>query len=166
MATPARRAPTDLADVLRSLADALPAVLGRAIELRLVVPDDLPPARVAPLQLQDAVGAIVATARDAMAGHGRLTMSATALVPGRTERTLAGLEPGSYVRLEIAHTGQPIPRSRLPHTFEPFSTTEPANVGTGLRLPLAAAFARSSGGGISVESEAGLTTFRLYLPVA
>jgi len=39
-------------------------------------------------------------------------------------------------------------------------------VGTGLRLPLAAAFARSSGGGISVESEPGLTTFHLYLPAA
>jgi PAS domain S-box-containing protein len=163
---PERRVATDLADVFGALADVLPAVLGPAIALTIAVPDDLPPARIAPLQLQDALLAIVAAARDAMVGGGRFMVSATPVVPDRAEAVRAGLEPGSYLRIDLGHTGKAIPSSSIPNAFEPFSTSEPANVGTGLRLPLAAAFARSSGGGITVDSGPGLTTFHLYLPAA
>jgi signal transduction histidine kinase len=163
---PERRVPTDLAGVFGSLADVLPGVLGPAIDLRIAIPDSLPPARIAPLQLQDVLLGIVAAARDAMVGGGRFTVSATSLVPGRAEATRAGLKPGSYLRIDLGHTGRAIPRSFLAHAFEPFSMSEPENVGTGLRLPLAAAFASSSGGGITVDSEPGLTTFHLYLPAA
>src|SRR3954447_13671075 len=55
-------------------------------------------------------------------------------------------------------------RARAP---EPFFTTKPAGVGTGLGLAMAKDFAVQSGGGMTIESSPGRgTTVTLWLPVA
>jgi CheY-like chemotaxis protein len=53
----------------------------------------------------------------------------------------------------------------LARAHEPFFTTKPAGVGTGLGLPMARGFAEQSGGALQVESTPGIgTTVTLWLP--
>jgi CheY-like chemotaxis protein len=53
----------------------------------------------------------------------------------------------------------------LARAHEPFFTTKPAGVGTGLGLPMAKGFAEQSGGALQVESKPGVgTTVALWLP--
>jgi PAS domain S-box-containing protein len=77
----------------------------------------------------------------------------------------AGVE-GPNVVVEIEDTGTGIDPSRLEQVFEPFVTTKPVGVGTGLGLPICRTIVDSLGGSISVKSAVGRgTTFRVSLPI-
>ncbi len=74
---------------------------------------------------------------------------------------------GGRVVIEIRDTGAGIPPELMDRIFEPFVTTKPKGMGTGLGLHIAQSIVRSLGGEIAIESVVGEgTTVRVDLPAA
>ncbi len=73
--------------------------------------------------------------------------------------------PGDYTTLTVTDTGSGMTADVLEHVFEPFFTTHEVGEASGLGLSMAYAFARQSGGQLTVESDIGRgTVVTLYLP--
>jgi len=162
----ARRQPlkplvTDLAALLRSTEDLLRRAVGETVEAQLHVADDAWQVLVDPNQLENVILNLAINARDAMDGHGRLTVTLSNCTLDGSE----DLAPGQYVQLAISDTGSGIAPELLDKIFEPFFTTKKEGEGTGLGLSMAYGFLKQSGGHIRAESTPGAgTTFRIYLP--
>ena len=70
-----------------------------------------------------------------------------------------------FVEVRVADDGCGIPKTQLPHLFEPFATTKGPK-GTGLGLAVTWGIVDNHNGTISVESEVGVgTTFTVRIPV-
>ena len=141
----------DLRGRLLGMAELLRRSLGNGIALALDVPADLPPAFADPGPLEAAVMNLVVNARDAMPGGGTLTLRAWA-AEGR-------------VFLAVADTGAGMSEEVRARACEPFFTTKPEGVGTGLGLAQVFGFAQQSGGAVTIESAPGQgTTVTIALP--
>jgi C4-dicarboxylate-specific signal transduction histidine kinase/CheY-like chemotaxis protein len=80
-------------------------------------------------------------------------------------RTFAGAD--GRVAIAIRDTGCGIPPEVLQRIFDPFYTTKPIGVGTGLGLFICHGLVTSFGGEITVDSEVGHgSTFTVWLPAA
>jgi two-component system NtrC family sensor kinase len=103
-------------------------------------------------------------ARDAMEGHGRLTI-AVGMAASLPNAAPSSQNPYGYVAISVADTGIGIPPDQSERIFEPFFTTKQAGHGTGLGLSQVFGFAKQSGGEVAVSSEVGKgSVFTLYLP--
>ncbi|MBB5693336.1 ATP-binding protein [Muricoccus pecuniae] len=121
--------------------------------------------RVDPVQLDQVLLNLVANARDAMGGEGRVTIATdTAVALGEEPGLPDALPPGRWTVLEVTDTGPGIPPEIIGHVFEPFFTTRAGQGGTGLGLATVHGVVRQSGGALQVESRPGLTRFRIFLP--
>jgi signal transduction histidine kinase len=141
----------------RLLDELLPAVATpireQRVDLEMAVPPGLPPVRVDPMQLEQAILEIVSNALDAMPGGGRLRIGAF----------VANGDGPSTVVLEVSDTGGGIPAQVLPSVCEPFFTTR--QEGTGLGLAIAKRYVEQNGGRLEIASRPGEgTTVRLRLP--
>jgi PAS domain S-box-containing protein len=117
-----------------------------------------------PSQFDTALVNMVANARDAMMGEGRLTITVRSVESMPSVRLHPALT-GPFVAVSITDTGTGIAATQLEQIFEPFYTTKSVGEGTGLGLSQVFGFAKQSGGEIAVASELGKgTTFTLYLP--
>ncbi|MFP2910318.1 ATP-binding protein [Pyxidicoccus sp. 3LFB2] len=99
-----------------------------------------------------------------------LLNAAHAIEPGQAQhhviRVRARAAGDEQVLVEVEDTGCGIPPAALSRVFDPFFTTRPVGMGTGLGLAVCHGIIASHGGEISVESEVGKgTTFRVLLPV-
>jgi len=69
--------------------------------------------------------------------------------------------------VDVADTGQGIPKANLARIFDPFFTTKPVGKGTGLGLSICYGIIKKMEGEISVNSAVGLgTTFHVRLPLS
>jgi PAS domain S-box-containing protein len=115
---------------------------------------NVPPALADPGQVERVLMNLAVNARDAMPNGGTLSL--------RTERTATG-----DVSISVEDTGTGIDAALLPRIFDPFVTTKPHDVGTGLGLATAYGIVEQTGGTISVSSEAGRgSRFAILLPHA
>jgi signal transduction histidine kinase len=84
------------------------------------------------------------------------------------EETAADQQSGAkvrhYVCITIADNGPGIPLESQPHIFDPFYTTKPVGVGTGLGLGIAQRIVEQYGGTITFSSAPGSTEFRIRIP--
>ncbi len=88
--------------------------------------------------------------------------------PGGTVR-LALSERAGQAEVAIENPGPAIPPEHLPHLFDRFYQVDPARrqgEHAGLGLAITKSIVEAHGGSIEVQSEAGLTRFRLRLPEA
>ncbi|MCR4374281.1 MAG: PAS domain S-box protein, partial [Acidobacteria bacterium] len=121
-----------------------------------------------PAQVDQILANLSVNARDAITGHGTLTIeTGNVTVSAKQARERPQLRPGEFVRLSIQDTGCGMPPEVLAHLFEPFFTTKAEGKGTGLGTATVYGIVTQNNGAIEVESAVGEgTTIRLYLPRA
>ena len=99
---------------------------------------------------------LASNARDAMPEGGHLTIStANEDLEPDDASALVGIEPGRFVRLTVADTGQGIPDHVRAHIFEPFFTTKDQGKGTGLGLATVYGIVKQSGGWVYLDETPG-----------
>jgi signal transduction histidine kinase/CheY-like chemotaxis protein len=153
----------DIVALLGGMEDLIRKSVGPMVEVEVDCPAELPPARIDPNQLELAILNLALNARDAMAGGGRLLISA------RAEQVPSGslLAPGEYLRLAISDTGLGMDSATLAHAVEPFFSTKGVGRGTGLGLSMVHGLAAQLGGALHLRSEPGKgTTAEMWLPTA
>jgi PAS domain S-box-containing protein len=166
----ARRQPlqptaVDVRQLVGGMADLVASTLGPRIDVRVELPDDLPPALADANQLEMALLNLAVNARDAMPEGGILTISAAReSVRGRHP---AKLRPGHYVRLSVKDTGTGMDEATLARAVEPFFSTKGIGKGTGLGLSMVHGLTEQLGGGLTIASRPGEgTTVTLWLPIS
>jgi len=113
------------------------------------------PVRGTAERLTQAVGVLLANARQALAG-----------APDPVIRIALRSEAG-WVELEVSDNGPGVPEHLRERVFDPFFTTKSPDQGTGLGLSLAFDIARDHGGLLEERSTRGRgATFVMRLPVA
>ena len=156
--------PVDIASLLEGMRDLITSSIGSAIELKIVAPDDLPPALADANQLELAILNLCVNSRDAMPNGGVLTVAAEAAMVG--PRGMANLNPGAYVRLSVIDTGGGMDEKTLAKAIEPFFSTKEVGKGTGLGLSMVHGLAAQLGGAFMLTSTPRKgTRADLYLPV-
>ncbi len=90
--------------------DMLRRALGEGIEIETVIAGGLWNTLVDPAQLENALLNLAINARDAMNGHGRLTIEAgNAVLDDAYAARNAEVAPGQYVMLAVTDTGTGMP---------------------------------------------------------
>ncbi|MCP3933446.1 MAG: GHKL domain-containing protein [Bacteroidetes bacterium] len=84
------------------------------------------------------------------------------------ELAIRSIEEEGFIKVSIADNGPGIPEDILPKIFQPNVTTkiEGLSFGLGLGLSIVQKLVEIYRGNISVESQVGLTIFRVQLPVS
>ena len=122
-------------------------------------------ALVDPGQLESALLNFALNSRDAMPNGGRLHIAARR-VELRQDASVFEVAPGDYAMVEVADNGSGMDAATLARVFEPFFTTKRFGLGSGLGLSMAYGFVKQSGGGVSIQSQAGQgTTVLMVLPL-
>lgn len=158
----------DTADVLAGLGE----LLGRTVGERIAVILMPPPAGLWPIladrtQLEMAVLNLVLNARDAIDGDGKIIISVRNQVITQEQTAQSATAMGDFVSILVEDTGRGMAPEVKARALEPFFTTKPPGVGTGLGLSQTYGFAAQSGGAVHIESELGKgTRVELVLPRA
>lgn len=144
-------------DSITRFAELIERTIGDRIELSLDLHADGFAAWLDRQQFENALLNLAVNARDAMDGHGALTI--------RTERDEADLD--AMLAVQVIDTGCGMSPDVLERVFDPFYTTKPAGQGTGLGMSQVFAFCRQSGGEVQIQSIEGEgTCVAMRLPVA
>jgi PAS domain S-box-containing protein len=111
----ARRQPlqsvaVDIGTLLRGLSELLTSTIGPRVAIILDLPDDLPPAKADPGQLEMAIINLCLNARDAMEDGGTIRIAARPRT--QPEGVSAKPRPGHYVRIAVTDTGRAWTRRR------------------------------------------------------
>ena len=145
--------PTDpdllVAEVVRSFE---PAAAVAGVALSASIDGDLPITDLDPVRMREVLANLVANALGHTPSGGRVTV-------------VGGVDPGSWIRLEVRDTGAGIDPALLPHVFDRF-VKDDASRGSGLGLAIARQLVAAHGGDIEAESTLGAgTTIRVRLPI-
>jgi PAS domain S-box-containing protein len=166
----ARRRPHEAVpvDVARAVREEIPLVRAATpadLELRVRTDDDAGTVLADPTQIHQLLLNLCANARDAMTERGGVLEVTVerAEVPG--PRAPAGLPSGSYVRLSVADTGTGMDAATRARAFEPYFTTKPVGVGSGLGLSVVHGIAAGLRGAVALDSAPGQgTRVEVWLP--
>jgi signal transduction histidine kinase/CheY-like chemotaxis protein len=158
--------PTNIARLVRDLADLLRHSLGERVTMELKIADDPWNAKIDASQLENAILNLAINARDAMPDGGTVTVEVS---NANLDRRYAALHPdvtpGPYVLVAVNDTGTGMPPEVAAQAFDPFFTTKRDGKGTGLGLSMVYGFVRQSNGHIRLDSAIGQgTSVKLYLP--
>ncbi len=147
-------------------------IVGELVSLDVRTAPDIWPVKIDATLLETSLVNLATNARDAIRANGRITIStfnaargdASAAAVGK-DRLVVGDE--DYVVIEVADDGVGMTPEQVEQAFEPFFSTKPAGMGTGLGLAMVYGFIRQSGGHVTISSELQSgSTIRIYLPRA
>ena len=155
--------PLSLSSVVHELAGVLSRVAGEQNETVLQTSETWPVLGDRN-QLGQVLLNLVANARDAMPGGGRIVIATADITLDAAQlQGTSEVAPGDYVLLSVRDSGSGIDEATRQHIFEPFFTTK--SFGTGLGLASCYGIVKQLGGHILVKDAAdGGTTFEVYLP--
>ena len=154
-----------------ALAERVAAEMRRAMppDIALVVhrPDDLPDIYGDPHQLEQALQNLLANARDALPGEGRIDVELAIKDIGREfTATRPWARPGRYLQLTVRDNGCGIPEDARAHVYEPFYTTKGFGQGTGLGLATVYSVCKQHQGYVDFDSEMDVgSAFHVFLPI-
>jgi CheY-like chemotaxis protein len=148
---------TPIDECIASFAQLLERTIGDRIALTLDLQADGLACWLDRQQFENALLNLAVNARDAMNGHGSLTI-----------RTVDdGENASAALAVQVIDTGCGMAPDVLERVFDPFYTTKPAGQGTGLGMSQVFAFCRQSGGEVQISSTEGEgTSVAMLLPVA
>ncbi|ODM84103.1 sensor histidine kinase [Bradyrhizobium elkanii] len=150
-----------LNDALISMSDLLHCAAGESVDLRLVMSASTTEIRCDPHLLECAIINLVINSRDAMPRGGIISIETSTTCPSE------GDDGHRYVSLCVTDSGDGISSDIIEKVFEPFLTTKPNGVGTGLGLAMVRHFVDQARGRIEVRStpQQG-TCIKIHLPIA
>lgn len=134
---------------------------GSGVRAQLDMEEPLLPCEADANQIVQVLENLILNARQAMPKGGTITVRAEGLGPD--DPVPPPLEPGRYLKVEVADEGCGIPAENLSKVFDPFFTTKAE--GTGLGLATSYSIIQRHGGVLEAESQEGEgSRFRFYLP--
>jgi PAS domain S-box-containing protein len=156
-----------ISDVISDMADILRSILGRKIELSIVIEEASWSVEIDKVQLETAIINLCLNAKQAMDEGGKLSI----VVQNITLDDVANKEiEGStqdYVSISINDTGHGIPDAIKSRVTEPFFTTKIKGQASGLGLSMVFGFIKQSQGNLQIHSEEGQgTSVKLFIPRA
>lgn len=153
-------------DILGDLIELMTKSLTKNIQVVLEIATNLWPVLIDRGDFEDVMINLAINARDAMDGHGTLTIGASNICLDMDSPLIVrDRQPGNYTCIYVRDTGTGIPKELQEKIFDPFFTTKEKGKGTGLGLSMVYGFAKRSGGFLELESREGVgTTFYLWLP--
>ena len=156
----------DSNELVRGMKELIERTIGPSVRLELHAGANVRKVLIDANQLESAILNLAINARDAMPEGGVLSIATAERALGPAELSdQEGTRPGDFVEIAVADSGEGMSADVLTRVFEPFFSTKPTGVGTGLGLSQVYGFVRQSGGVVRLESEPGQgTTVRLYLP--
>ncbi len=144
----------DLGQAVGAIDRVLAQLAGPAVAFEMALAPDPLPVRVDVGELELALINLVRNAADACAPGARITVS-----------TRAG--EGAAAELAVGDTGSGMSPALMDRVTEPFFTTKPRGLGTGLGLSMVRRFMDEAGGALAIASEPGCgTTIRMVFPAA
>jgi two-component system cell cycle sensor histidine kinase/response regulator CckA len=162
-----RPQPVDLNQQVTAFVGTLRRVINANIAIEVDLAPDAWPVLADPGQLERVLMNLGVNARDAMPNGGTLRVRTENVNAGSVSNNRPAVVPGVYVALIVEDTGSGIDAAVLPHIFEPFVTTKPHGLGTGLGLSTVYGIVQQTGGIIDVDTVPGQgTRFSVYLPRA
>ena len=169
--SPARVTPLTVVpmhDVVRSAVQLIGETLGDHIRIDVELRAAIDSVAGDPEELRSALVNLAMNARDAMPHGGTLTFVSDLETLSGDEVVAQAFElvPGTFFRLSVTDTGSGIAEEVRDRIFEPWFTTKPKGLGTGLGLAAVYSAVTEPGGAVTVRSDVGAgTTFILWLPV-
>ena len=155
----------DLNQVVVNMEKLLRRLIGEDVELITTLDPALGRAKADPGQTEQVIMNLAVNARDAMPTGGKMIISTANIKLEQHSLPQHAVNPGMYVRLDVADTGTGMDPETQSRIFEPFFTTKEQGKGTGLGLSTVYGIVKQSGGYIEVESQLGQgTRFSVYLP--
>ncbi len=156
-----------LNQTVHDVLNLLDKVIGKDIEIKTALAEDLSAVRADPTQIEQVLMNLCINSRDAMPKGGRVTIEThNARFSEEDCRRTVGLQPGRFAELRVSDTGSGMDAAVRERIFEPFFTTKGTGKGTGLGLATVYGIVKQHNGFIQVESEPGQgSTFRIFLPV-
>ncbi len=154
---------------LQERASEIEELIARSLREDIAVTIDLPadlwPVMVDPGELELALLNIAVNARDAMPNGGAFQLVARN-TRSAGETGGAGLD-GEFVAITLTDTGTGMSDEVMARAFEPYFTTKPAGLGSGLGLSQVYGFAKQTGGSATLaRAPNGGTAITLLLPRA
>jgi signal transduction histidine kinase/CheY-like chemotaxis protein len=156
--------PIDINVVLAEMKELLGRTLADGVEMRWKLANGLWPALADRTQVEVSLLNLMLNARDAMPSGGRIVIATRNVAENGRPNDLPA---GDFIAVSVTDTGEGMSLAVLGRAMEPFFTTKPAGVGTGLGLSQVYGLARQSGGTVRIDSSPGEgTSVEIFLPRA
>jgi PAS domain S-box-containing protein len=157
----------DMGQLVANLVPMLQRLISESIDLQWEVLPTLGGVLIDPNQAELILLNLAINARDAMDGHGVLTIGLhSEVLEEEVRKTHPKANPGPHVVLSVRDTGCGMTTDEKERIFEPFFTTKEVGLGTGLGLSTVYGIVDQANGWISVESEPTQgSCFCVYLPI-
>jgi len=160
--------PGSLNEVIAEGQKLLEEGLPPGVKLEVHLRKDLPPSRLDPDQIRQAIGNLLVNAADSLSAEGGSVMLRTSMVNAKRSYFEGavldeGQPAGRYVFFEVSDTGRGMDEETRKRMFDPFFTTK--ETGRGLGLAAVLGIVRAHRGVIKVYSQEGRgTTIEVLLP--
>lgn len=108
---------------------------------------------------------LVRNAVDAVDGKGTIRVNVGSVAFNSTDASRRSVLPGNYGYFSLADDGPGLEDETVSKVFDPFFSTKPTGIGTGLGLSVVVGLVKGWGGLVDVSSRPGQTVFTVYVPL-
>jgi PAS domain S-box-containing protein len=157
--------PVDLSELTREMTTLVRTSIPKTVELRLDLAAGLPAVEGDRGQLQQLIMNLVINGAESIGEDASGTLEVATRIRAIDAESSGGIQPGTYVALEVRDSGCGMDQETQSKIFDPFFTTKFSGRGLGLSAVLG--IVRGHKGSIKVRSAPGAgTTFEVLLPAS